>query len=63
MTALRYIFGTSFAIAAALTIGAPSLAFAQAPAAAPAQGGAQGSGRGGRGAQTATGTSRRHDGR
>jgi hypothetical protein len=47
MTALRKIFGTSFAIA--LTIGAPSLAFAQAPAAGPAQGGAQAGGRPGRG--------------
>src|SRR3974390_3422900 len=58
MTVLRKIFGTSVAIAVALTIGAPSSAFAQAPAAAPAQGGrgaaaggggAQGGGRGGRG--------------
>lgn len=60
--AVRKIFGTSVAIAVALTIGAPSSAIAQArgaaPAAAPAQdgrgagaggGGAQGGGRGGRG--------------
>ncbi len=51
MTVLRKIFGTSVAIAVALTISAPSLAIAQAPAAAPAEGGgAQGGGRGGRGA-------------
>src|SRR5262245_28375418 len=55
---LRKIFGTSIAIAVALTISAPLSAFAQArgaaPAAAPVQGGAggagaQGGGRGGRG--------------
>ena len=52
MTALRKIFGTSVAIAAALTISAPSSAIAQAPPAAPGQdgGGAPGGGRGGRGA-------------
>ena len=52
MTVLRKIFGTSVAIAVALTISAPSSAIAQAPAAATAQGGggAQGGGRGGRGA-------------
>jgi hypothetical protein len=52
MTVLRKIFGTSVAIAVALTISAPSSAIAQAPVAAPAQGGggAQGGGRGGRGA-------------
>src|SRR5215469_13149561 len=51
MTFLRKIFGTSAAIAVALTISAPSSAIAQAPAAGPAQGGggAQGGGRGGRG--------------
>src|SRR5215467_11475590 len=62
MTVLRKIFGTSVAIAVALTISEPSSAIAQArgaaPAAAPAQGGrgagaggggAQGGGRGGRG--------------
>jgi hypothetical protein len=62
MTVLRKMFGTSVAIAVALTICAPSSAIAQAggaaPAAAPAQGGrgagaggggAQGGGRGGRG--------------
>src|SRR6266705_1936064 len=62
MAVLRKIFGTSVAIAVALTISAPSSAIAQAggaaPAAAPAQvgrgadaggGGAQGGGRGGRG--------------
>ncbi len=43
-TVLNKIFGTSVAIALALTIGAPSLAIAQA------QGGGQGGGRGGRGA-------------
>jgi hypothetical protein len=52
MTVLRKIFGTSVAIAVALTISAPSSAIAQAPEGAPAQGsgGAQGGGRGGRGA-------------
>src|ERR1700744_864452 len=49
MTAVRKIFGTSFAIAVALTIGAASLAFAQAPAAEPTQGGAEAGGRPGRG--------------
>src|SRR5262245_66502056 len=61
MAVLRRIFGTSVAIAVALTISAPSSVSAQArgaaPAAAPAQGGgagaggggAQGGGRGGRG--------------
>src|SRR5579859_2909338 len=49
MTTLRKIFGTSVAIAAALTISAPSLAFAQAPAAEATQGGAQAGGRPGRG--------------
>src|SRR4029453_19316841 len=62
MAVPRKIFGTSVAIAVALTISAPSSAIAQAggaaPAAAPAQGGrgaaaggggAQGGGRGGRG--------------
>src|SRR6185436_15015986 len=60
MSVVRKMFGTSVAIAVALTIGAPPSASAQArgaaPAAAPAQGGAgadgggaQGGGRGGRG--------------
>src|ERR1700735_2596476 len=40
MTVLRKIFGTSVAIALALTISAPSSALAQAPAATPARGGA-----------------------
>jgi hypothetical protein len=49
MVLLRKIFGTSIAIAVALTVGEPSSAFAQAPAAAPAQGGrAEGAGGGGR---------------
>src|SRR5579872_1582489 len=39
MTVLRKIFGTSVAIALALTISAPSSALAQAPAATPARGG------------------------
>ncbi len=49
---LRKLFGPSVAIAAALMIGAPPSAIAQAPAAAPAKegGGAPGGGRGGRGA-------------
>ncbi len=46
MTVLQKFWGTGIAIAVALTIGAPSSAIAQTPAAAPAQGG----GRGGRGA-------------
>jgi hypothetical protein len=63
MTVLRNIFGTSIAIAVALTVSEPSSVFGQAggaaPATAPAQGGrgagaggggAQGGGRGGRGA-------------
>ncbi|HEY6345890.1 MAG TPA: hypothetical protein VIY49_30765 [Bryobacteraceae bacterium] len=63
MTVLRKIFGTSVAIAVALTVSEPSLVLGQAggaaPATAPAQdgrgagaggGGAQGGGRGGRGA-------------
>src|SRR5580700_10248224 len=54
MTVLRKFFGTSVAIAVALTISAPSSAFAQAGGAAPAApaqggGGAPGGGRGGRG--------------
>ena len=60
MAVLRKIFGTSIAIAVALTVGEPSSAFAQAggaSAAAPAQGGrgagaaggGEGGGRGGRG--------------
>ncbi len=58
MAVLRKIFGTSIAIAVALTVSAPSSAFAQAGGAvpaAPAQGGpgaggsGQGGGRGGRG--------------
>ncbi len=54
MTVVRKIFGTSVAIAVALTISAPSSAIAQgdAPSAAPAQGGRggrAGGGRGGRG--------------
>src|SRR5215468_573475 len=54
MTVLRKIFGTSVAIAVALTISVPSSAIAQAvgaaPEAAPAQGG-RGAGVGGEGAQ------------
>jgi hypothetical protein len=56
MAALRKLFGTSIAIAVALTVSAPSSGFAQAGGAAPAQGGpgagagggGQGGGRGGR---------------
>ena len=62
MAVLRKIFGTSIAIAVALTVGEPSSAFAQAegaPSAAPAQGGpgagtgggGQAGGRGGRGGE------------
>jgi hypothetical protein len=49
MAVLRKIFGTSVAIAVALTICASS-GFAQARGAAPAGAPAQGGGRGGRGA-------------
>src|SRR5580692_3311934 len=48
MAVLRKIFGTSIAIAVALTVSAPSSAFAQAGDAAPAQGG-RGAGAGGGG--------------
>src|SRR5579871_4421670 len=55
MGVLRTTFGTSVAIAVALTVGAPSSSYGQAGSAAPAQdgrggGGGQGRGRGGRGA-------------
>src|ERR1700749_4174563 len=60
MAVLRKIFGTSIAIAVALTVSEPSSAFAQAQGSAPAApaqggrgagagGGGQGGGRGGRG--------------
>ena len=59
MAVLRKIFGTSIAIAVALTVSAPFSAFAQAGSAAPAQGGTgaggggggQAGGRGGRGGE------------
>jgi hypothetical protein len=49
MAVLRKVFGTSIAIAVALTVGEPSSAFAQAEGAAPAAPGTRGAGAGGGG--------------